>query len=96
MPGRRLGLYTAYDLLSHVSGSSAGQDGQVARAGVDPLEVARRRARLGASMILENARSAARALRTNRLRSALTMLGIIMGVASLIMMVAVGSAPRPA
>ena len=42
-------------------------------------------------MILENARSAARALRTNRLRSALTMLGIIMGVASLIMMVSVGA-----
>ena len=42
-------------------------------------------------MILENARSAARALRTNRLRSALTMLGIIIGGASLIAMVAVGA-----
>jgi putative ABC transport system permease protein len=42
-------------------------------------------------MILENARSAARALRTNRLRSALTMLGIIIGVASLIAMVSVGA-----
>jgi putative ABC transport system permease protein len=41
-------------------------------------------------MILENARSATRALRTNRLRSALTMLGVIIGVASLIAMVAVG------
>jgi len=42
-------------------------------------------------MILENARSATRALRTNRLRSALTMLGIIIGVASLIAMVSVGA-----
>src|SRR4029453_19107315 len=42
-------------------------------------------------MILENARSAARALRTNRLRSALTILGIIIGVASLIAMVSVGA-----
>ncbi len=42
-------------------------------------------------MILENARSAARALRTNRLRTALTMLGIIIGVAALIAMVSVGA-----
>ncbi len=42
-------------------------------------------------MILENARSAARALRVNKLRSALTMLGIIIGVGSIIAMVAVGA-----
>ena len=42
-------------------------------------------------MILENARSAARALRSNRLRTALTMLGIIIGVAAVIAMVAVGT-----
>jgi putative ABC transport system permease protein len=42
-------------------------------------------------MILENARSAARALRANTLRSALTMLGIVIGVGSLIAMVSVGA-----
>ena len=31
-------------------------------------------------MLLENARSAARALRVNKLRSVLTMLGIVIGV----------------
>ena len=38
-----------------------------------------------------NVRIALRALRVNRLRSALTMLGIIIGVAAVIAMVAVGS-----
>jgi putative ABC transport system permease protein len=42
-------------------------------------------------MILENVRSAARALRVNKLRSALTMLGIIIGVGAVIAMVAVGA-----
>jgi putative ABC transport system permease protein len=42
-------------------------------------------------MILENARSAARALRVNKLRSSLTMLGIIIGVGAVIAMVAVGA-----
>jgi putative ABC transport system permease protein len=42
-------------------------------------------------MLLENARSAARALRVNKLRSALTVLGIVIGVAAVIAMVAVGS-----
>jgi putative ABC transport system permease protein len=42
-------------------------------------------------MILENARTATRALRVNKLRSALTMLGIIIGVGSIIAMVAVGA-----
>jgi putative ABC transport system permease protein len=41
--------------------------------------------------ILTNIRIAVRALRTHRLRSALTMLGIIIGVAAVIAMVAVGS-----
>ena len=41
--------------------------------------------------ILASARIALRALRVNRLRSALTMLGIIIGVAAVIAMVAVGS-----
>jgi putative ABC transport system permease protein len=36
-------------------------------------------------------RSATRALRANLLRSALTMLGIVIGVAAVIAMVAVGS-----
>src|SRR5688500_5186842 len=42
-------------------------------------------------MILDNARTAARALRVNKLRSALTMLGIIIGVGAVIAMVAVGA-----
>ena len=42
-------------------------------------------------MLLDNARSAARALRVNKLRSALTMLGIVIGVGAIIAMVAVGA-----
>jgi putative ABC transport system permease protein len=42
-------------------------------------------------MIWENARSAARALRVNKLRSMLTMLGIVIGVGAVIAMVAVGT-----
>jgi putative ABC transport system permease protein len=42
-------------------------------------------------MILENVRSAAHALRINKLRSSLTMLGIIIGVGAVITMVAVGA-----
>jgi putative ABC transport system permease protein len=45
-------------------------------------------------MILDNTRSAARALRVNKLRSALTMLGIVIGVAAIIAMVAVGAGAR--
>src|ERR1044071_4939836 len=41
--------------------------------------------------ILASVRIALRALRVNRMRSALTMLGIIIGVAAVIAMVAVGS-----
>ena len=41
--------------------------------------------------ILANIRIAVKALRVNRLRSVLTMLGIIIGVAAVIAMVAVGS-----
>lgn len=40
--------------------------------------------------ILENIRSALDAIRSNKLRSGLTMLGIIIGVASVVMMVAIG------
>jgi putative ABC transport system permease protein len=46
---------------------------------------------LSAHMILENARSAAYALRVNKLRSSLAMLGIIIGVGSVIATVAVGA-----
>jgi putative ABC transport system permease protein len=46
---------------------------------------------LSAQMILENARSAAYALRVNKLRSSLAMLGIIIGVGSVIATVAVGA-----
>ena len=42
-------------------------------------------------MVLENARTATRALRVNKLRSALTMLGIIIGVGAIIAVVAVGA-----
>jgi putative ABC transport system permease protein len=42
-------------------------------------------------MILDSIRSAAHALRVNKLRSALTILGIVIGVAAIIAMVAVGA-----
>ena len=41
--------------------------------------------------VLAGARIAVRALRVNKLRSILTMLGIIMGVAAVIAMISVGS-----
>jgi len=41
--------------------------------------------------VWESARSALRALRVNKLRSALTMLGIIIGVGAVIAMVGVGA-----
>ena len=41
--------------------------------------------------VVQSARIALRALRVNKLRSALTMLGIIIGVGAVIAMVAVGS-----
>ncbi|PYM43712.1 MAG: multidrug ABC transporter substrate-binding protein, partial [Candidatus Rokuibacteriota bacterium] len=41
--------------------------------------------------VWESARSALRALRVNKLRSALTMLGIIIGVGAVIAMVGVGT-----
>ena len=40
---------------------------------------------------LEIFRSAARAIRTNKVRSVLTTLGIIIGVASVILLVSIGS-----
>jgi putative ABC transport system permease protein len=42
-------------------------------------------------MLLEASRSALRALRVNKLRSALTMLGIVIGVGAVIAMIAVGA-----
>ncbi|MGH7416620.1 MAG: ABC transporter permease [Candidatus Rokuibacteriota bacterium] len=45
-------------------------------------------------MVLANALSALRALRLNKLRSALTMLGIIIGVGAVIAMVALGAGAR--
>ncbi|HEU4371615.1 MAG TPA: ABC transporter permease [Methylomirabilota bacterium] len=45
-------------------------------------------------MILANALSALRALRLNKLRSALTMLGIIIGVGAVVAMVALGAGAR--
>jgi putative ABC transport system permease protein len=64
------------------------------------MSAARNRARAAAlvysmePMILENARSALRALRVNTLRTALTMLGIIIGVGAVIAMMAVGAGAR--
>ena len=45
-------------------------------------------------MLLSNVRTALRVLRTHRLRSALTMLGIIIGVAAVVTMNAIGSGAR--
>ena len=42
-------------------------------------------------MLLSNVRIALRVLRTHRLRSALTMLGIVIGVAAIVAMNAIGS-----
>ncbi len=44
---------------------------------------------------LQSTRVALRALRVNKLRSILTMLGIIIGVGAVIAMVAWAPAPRP-
>jgi len=41
--------------------------------------------------VLASARIAVRALRVNKMRSALTMLGIVIGVGAVITMVAVGA-----
>ena len=46
--------------------------------------------------IRETLRVALRAIRRNKVRSALTMLGVIIGVASVIAMVALGSGARAA
>ena len=46
--------------------------------------------------IKETLRVALRALRRNAVRSALTMLGVIIGVASVIAMIALGSGARAA
>ena len=45
-------------------------------------------------MLLSNVRTALRVLRTHRLRSALTMLGIVIGVAAVVTMNAIGSGAR--
>jgi putative ABC transport system permease protein len=45
-------------------------------------------------MIFENTRSAARALYVNKLRSSLTILGIIIGIGAVIVMVSVGSGAK--
>jgi len=45
-------------------------------------------------MIFENTRSAARALYVNKLRSSLTILGIIIGISAVIVMVSVGSGAK--
>src|SRR3972149_3608046 len=51
--------------------------------------------RKGRMKILASARIALKALRVNRLRSALTMLGIIIGVAAVLALGAVGSRATP-
>ena len=45
-------------------------------------------------MLLSNVRTALRVLRTHRLRSALTMLGIVIGVAAVVTMNAIGNGAR--
>ena len=45
-------------------------------------------------MLLSNVRTALRVLRTHRLRSALTMLGIVIGVAAVVTMNAIGIGAR--
>ncbi len=50
----------------------------------------------GLSDLLESAKSALRALRSNLFRSALTLLGIVIGVASVIVMLAIGDGAKQA
>jgi macrolide transport system ATP-binding/permease protein len=78
------------------------RDGRVVRdPGPQPVAGAawrRQPARTGARMLdwLEAAKAAARALRSNLFRTALTLLGIVIGVASVIAMLAVGNGARQA
>jgi len=65
-------------------GGRRGFSGRSGRSGVDTRSSGRRRWRLG---LLENVRFALVAMRANKLRSFLTLLGVTAGVATVIMMV---------
>ena len=71
-------------------GGGAGQDGGGEDNGGGP---GHRRRRLGAG-VRANVRIALRAIRVNKLRSALTMLGVIIGVGAVIAMVAIGEGAK--
>ena len=72
------------------AGGGAGQDGGGEDNGGGP---GYRRRRLGAG-VRANVRIALRAIRVNKLRSALTMLGVIIGVGAVIAMVAIGEGAK--
>ena len=71
-------------------GNGAGQDGGGEGNGGGPRY---RRRRMGAG-VRANVRIALRAIRVNKLRSALTMLGVIIGVGAVIAMVAIGEGAK--
>jgi len=78
------------DVSGAGDGGGAGQDGGGGDNGGGP---GHRRRRLGAG-VRANVRIALRAIRVNKLRSALTMLGVIIGVGAVIAMVAIGEGAK--
>ena len=80
--------------LGDTNSGSGGSDGEGARNGNGGDNGnGRRRRGLGAG-IRANVRIALRAIRVNKLRSALTMLGVIIGVGAVIAMVAIGEGAK--
>ena len=78
------------DVSGAGDGGGSGQDGGGEDNGGGP---GYRRRRLGAG-VRANIRIALRAIRVNKLRSALTMLGVIIGVGAVIAMVAIGEGAK--
>ncbi len=85
---------SSFAVAGTVTGAGAGAgDGHAAGGGDGSDGPRRRRKRLGAD-IRANVRIALRAIRVNKLRSALTMLGVIIGVGAVIAMVALGEGAK--
>lgn len=77
--------------------ADADADGAPARSALPPLDLSRARFDSGASLwseLADAARAAWRVLWINRFRTGLTLLGIVIGVASVIVMLAIGLGTR--